>query len=682
MKTALKYLLLLLFQLEACFALARNPKDSTVKAGSGNFVLTCVPKENPSQVKIKWYSKELMYREGVIIYRKEAQESTWQKLRATPLRKGEYVPTAEELKQDKELKQYIDLVNSVQNLEGVGMLGAYVKSFKSDAFSRYLGIEYVDESAAPGKTVHYRVCALVAGAEQELAVSEPVLSGKVTELMPPMEIKLEARYKKAAISWLPETSRYYGVNIYRSDDSTGSARTRLNKDPIIISKTKDKSGAYNYPDQFYSDEKLKENTSYYYTFEAIDFFGNLSALSEPIKIFIKDQDAPLPPYFAEKTARNKRVTLRWRKPSFEEDFVGFNIYRARGSQKEYTLVNASPLTKADSVYTDSVSRYGLYRYVIASIDKSGNEGATEEIPVETIDEIPPAVPKDLVIASDTGRITLSWEANREPDLWGYMVYQAINKNVRNDMYVLITPNPITTNSFRQTLAKNSKNKFLYKVLAVDSTYNKSDLSEFAVTTLPDVVGPADPFIHNSYVDKDKNIVIEFFRNTELDLKGYHLYRTYKDEEEEKTEQVNAKLIDRTSMRYIDRSFDNYGPVSYYLVALDSSNNVSKHSNTVRLNIRKEEASVNYEFKSFRCKELKLPNSWQLKWKLENAEDLFYVVYVRHEGDENFEPQTKNLSDDKCVLNLKRQTRAYVQVRAYTAKGLAAKSEIKLLENKK
>jgi hypothetical protein len=220
------------------------------------------------------------------------------------------------------------------------------------------------------------------------------------------------------------------------------------------------------------------------------------------------------------------------------------------------------------------------------------------------------------------------------------------------------------------------------VLAVDSAYNKSDLSEFAVTTLPDVVGPAEPFINNSYIDKDKNIVIEFFRNTELDLMGYHLYRVYKDDEEEKTEQVNARLIDKTSMRYIDRSFDRYGPVQYYLVALDSTNNVSKRSNIARLNIKKEEALTSYEFKSFNSKDLKLPNSWQLKWKMENSDGIFYVVYVRHEGDENFEPQTKNLSDTKCVISLKSKARAYAQVRAYNTKGLVAKSEIKLLENKK
>ena len=281
---------------------------------------------------------------------------------------------------------------------------------------------------------------------------------------------------------------------------------------------------YSYPEQFYIDEQLKEDTAYYYSFKTIDFFGEESEFSTPIKVFIKDMNAPLPPILTERKAKHKSVTLKWHKDTFEKDFVGFNIYRATRSDKNYTQVNKTLLLKTDSLFTDSVTRYGLFRYVIASIDRSGNEGVTEDISIETIDEIPPAIPKGLMIKSDTGKITLTWEPNNETDLWGYMVYQAINKNVRNDMYVLITPQPLKGNSFKQELAKNSKNKFLYKVLAMDSSYNKSELSNFAVTTLPDVTPPGDPFITNCSLNADKNIVIEFFKNTELDLMGYHLYR--------------------------------------------------------------------------------------------------------------------------------------------------------------
>lgn len=665
-----KYYILFIFIINFCF----------IGEAQDKFVLTSINKSNVNQVKIKWYSKAFIYPEGINIYKKESAEIIWTKLNTSPIKKDGYKPNAEELKQDKELKDYIQLINSISKLEGVPMLGAYVKSFKSEAFSKYLGIEYIDNTSAPGITVQYKVCVLNNGIETELGISNPTITGAPTEILPPKNIDIAAKNKKAVIKWLPETSRYYGVNIYRMFDSTGSDRIKINKDPIIVSKTKNKSGNYDYPEQFFIEEKLKEDTVYYFSFKVLDFFGEESEYSIPLKVFIKDLNAPLPPTFTGKQIKQKSVTLKWHKTDFEKDFTGYNIYKAHRSEKNYTRVNTKLLTQADSSFTDNVNKYGPYRYVIASIDRSGNEGVTNEIAIETIDEEPPHAPKGLTIIADTGKIVLSWQKNAEMDLWGYMVFQTINKNTSNDSYVLITPEPLRTNQFKQELAKNSKNKFLYKVLAIDSSYNKSTLSEFAVITLPDVVAPSEPFINNCYLDDKKNIVIEFFKNTELDLKGYDFYRIYKQGDAEITEKVNSKIIDNASSSFIDREFSDFGSLKYYMTATDSTNNVSKKSNIVKLNIRKGEDIVKHEIKSFDTKPIKDTDSWKLKWDINKEEDVFYVVYTKYEGDENFEPQTENLTETKYVLNLKSSAKVFVQVRAYTTKGLAAKSEIKLLEN--
>jgi len=141
--------------------------------------------------------------------------------------------------------------------------------------------------------------------------------------------------------------------------------------------------------------------------------------------------------------------------------------------------------------------------------------------------------------------------------------------------------------------------------------------------------------------------------------------------------VNVKPIDRSAFRFIDRDFEGYGTVNYYLVALDSSGNTSRPSNTVKLNVKKEEDVIAHAFRSFDTKALKPGNNWQLKWKMNTDEPVFFVVYTREDGNANFEPQTKNLEQKKCTIRTK--GKAYVQVRAYTAKGLVAKSDIKLLE---
>ncbi len=657
-----------------CISLTLNAQD--------NFVLTSIHKTNTNAVRVKWYGKSFLYPEGVNLYRKEADENNWSKLNSTPIKKGDYSPNQTELKQDKELSVYIDMVNSVSKLEGISLLATYVYSFKSEPFSKYIGIEYIDNSLNSGKSVQYKVTVLKNGSEQELAISNIVTTGAATVVEPPQQIDIIAKNKKATIKWLPETSRYYGVDIYRLADSTIQSAKKITKDPIIISKTKNKAGVLGYPEQFFIDEKLKEDTAYYYSFKSIDFFGDESNYSKPIRVFIKDVNAPEAPLYLDKTVIKKNVTLKWRKTNFEKDFIGYDIYRAFNNEKEYTKANKMLLLKTDSIFTDSLIKNGTYRYVIAAIDRSANEGVTLEIPLEIVDVEPPATPIGLVIKSDTGKIALTWQANTEPDLWGYMVYQNIKKDSKDDNYVLITPEPLRTNEFKQNLAKNSKNKFLYKVLAIDSSYNKSKLSNFAVTTLPDVTPPEPPFIKDVYLNDKKNIVVEFFKNTELDLKGYDLYRMFTEDNIEQTEKVNANYIEKSLFRYIDRDFDNYGLVKYYLVAIDSTNNESKKSNIVKINIHKPEEKIVYEFTDFSVKTTKLPNTWKLKWKLNNSDEVFYMIYTKTESDDNFEPQTKNLTETKYVLNLKSNKKTTIQIRAYNKKGLLAKSEVKFLEEEK
>jgi uncharacterized protein len=644
-----------------------------------NSVLTSINKSTPGVIKIKWYSKKLVYPEGVNIYQKESGSSTWKKINANPVKKGDYKPTSEELQKDPELKSYMDMVNSVVKLEGVAMLGAFVKTFKSDAFSRYIGIAYMDNTVAAGKSVQYKICLLKGGIETELGVSAPVIAGTPTIVLPPQNIVIVPKNKKTEIKWMPETSRYYGVNIYRMFDSTGKDRLKVNKDPIIVSKTKNKKGTYEYPEQFYIEEKLKEDTVYYYSFKAIDFFGEESDYCAPINVFIKDLNAPIAPIRVKREVKQKTIRFSWRKADFEKDFIGYRIYKAKGSSMDFTQVTTKLLAKTDTQFVETGIKNGSYRYVIAAIDQSGNEGVTEEIPADIIDEEPPSVPQELSISADTGKIVLTWKKSPEPDVWGYMVYQTVNKNTRDGDYVLITPQPVPQNEFRQELAKNSKNKFLYKVLAIDSSYNKSQLSDFAVTTLPDVVAPSAPFIVNAALDEKRHIRIEFFKNPELDLKGYELFRVYKDKDVEQTEKVNGDIIAAASTQYTDRAFEKEGVVGYYLIAIDSTNNRSQKSNLVRLNVKREDDVKKYEIKRFEVKQVKKTNQWKLNWEINEKENVFYVVYAKQEGDENFEPMTQNLTESNVVMAPKSKTKLLVQVRAYNSKGLLTKSEIKQLQ---
>ena len=70
--------------------------------------------------------------------------------------------------------------------------------------------------------------------------------------------------------------------------------------------------------------------------------------------------------------------------------------------------------------------YGNYELRAVATDKTGNVDADPEIiTIIYKDMTPPAVPLGLTALVDGGKITLTWQANTEDDLAGYILSQLI-----------------------------------------------------------------------------------------------------------------------------------------------------------------------------------------------------------------------------------------------------------------
>ncbi len=109
------------------------------------------------------------------------------------------------------------------------------------------------------------------------------------------------------------------------------------------------------------------------------------------------------------------------------------------------------------------------------------------VTVETRDEFPPAVPKDLAAAADSGShaIDLSWTADSEPDLAGYIVYRHIVRSdgITTDLLQRVSgPAPLTAPAFHDTQVQPGM-KYAYSVAAVDQSGNESGRSVETQETL-------------------------------------------------------------------------------------------------------------------------------------------------------------------------------------------------------
>ena len=641
---------------------------------SQNTVLCRMSPDDNKVIQVKWYSQQVINVDGFNVYRQEVGSLDWEKLNKVPIKHKDYKISDEELKRDTELKAYMDLAASPSNMKDIALLATLIKSFKSDVLCKYLGIRFDDASFEQGKKYFYKINFISKEMETELGVSKEILATDYQAIEPPKNILSKKGNKKVSFTWEPESDRFFGVNIYRKTNDTGSFY-KITKDPILLSKTKNSKGEDSYGEEFYVDGKLKPHTNYYYQFEALDFFGSPSTLSKQILITLKDHDPPKSPDSLYYGLDGKKVFVKWKKKIKEDDLLGFNIYRTNKNDTDFVKVNKETIPLVDTMFLDQVTRFGSYMYAVSCIDKDSNETVSNPFHIKVYDNEPPKKPENLTIQADSGKLVLRWNENKEEDLNGYLIYRTINKN-EEDTYVKMTPTPIKENIYTDALPKNIKNKFLYKVVAVDLSLNRSPYSEFAIARMPDVTAPNVPFLKSIYANEKKQVLVEWLSNAEPDLAGYNIYRKNLSDSSASFKKLNVKLIDGKSFRYTDRYVAEETVYEYYLEAVDSSANCSKNSNHNKFKLRGSEDKAEIKISQFEVNYNVKRKHVVLTWKLKNEESLKgSVVYKLKSGENVLSPISGSLLEGSLLDSDVTSGSEYVyQLRVYNQRGDAYRSE--------
>ena len=172
---------------------------------------------------------------------------------------------------------------------------------------------------------------------------------------------------------------------------------------------------------------------------------------------------PAQPAAPTATATETSIVLTWTAPPATPPGIAYNIYKAGSADP----INGAPV--AEPKYERAGVTFGTEEcFTLRAVQKLGaislESNSSPPVCLTPRDTFPPAAPKGLSIVAGTGTMNLGWDANKEPDLAGYLILRG---EAPGDTLQPLTPAPITATSYEDKTVKPGV-RYVYAVVAVDN----------------------------------------------------------------------------------------------------------------------------------------------------------------------------------------------------------------------
>jgi fibronectin type 3 domain-containing protein len=207
---------------------------------------------------------------------------------------------------------------------------------------------------------------------------------------------------------------------------------------------------------------------------------------------------PLPPKGVTATAgpKSSQITARWNK-STESDLAYYRIYRGTSSKNYDIYYNGISKDWYEGAIIPNLVNGITYYIAITAVNTGGIEsGYSNEVtatPRQMGDSEHPTVPANLIISDrGTGKeLDLSWAVSTDNvAISHYLLYRCTNSSsVSENNYDPGFPVGTVSNSYSDYDLKEV-NTYYYKVLAVDTSDNRSNLSSLVYGLPTDRVAPS------------------------------------------------------------------------------------------------------------------------------------------------------------------------------------------------
>jgi hypothetical protein len=174
---------------------------------------------------------------------------------------------------------------------------------------------------------------------------------------------------------------------------------------------------------------------------------------------------PPPPGAVDVTFTEALFLITWVPPVMEGNgSLAFNVYRAPADR---IALNQAPLTAA--AFELGPVRFGEEQCFVVRSVRTVQTVMLESAPSDGAcatprDVFAPAAPRGLQAVAGPDGISLSWNANAEADLAGYVVLRG---EAPGDTLQPLTPGPIAETNYRDTTAQSGV-RYVYALVAVDT----------------------------------------------------------------------------------------------------------------------------------------------------------------------------------------------------------------------
>jgi pectin methylesterase-like acyl-CoA thioesterase len=455
---------------------------------------------------------------------------------------------------------------SASDLAGYRVYRSATKTVTADAASRVAtttSLTATDAAIASGSTGYYAVTAYDKTGNESKPSSVKQIQAKDTSAPDsPSSPKATASASGVALDWADSDEiDLRGYVVARSTSSSGTYTT-LTASPVTTSA--------------FTDAQAPGGVSSYYRITAVDLTGNSSsAATTSAKRPAGAPTAPAAPgSLTAKPGSTGAVALSWSASTGATSYV---VARGTSAAGPFTRVNGSTLTATS--YTDVPPAGATAFYQVTAVNAVGSSAAATASVAIPVDKTAPKTPSSpqAAIVANAGGMTVSWKANTEADLAGYIVFKRGSDDVYRQYLPAAGTPAYTTTRFTDPAATEGTTTY-YRIRAVDNAGNIS--AYVAVTGNNPNVAPAAPSSLTVKASPTAGLDLAWAAPKDTDVAGYTVSRSTTGNGVFALVATVDTATAGTPPRFSDTSAPQGVPVFYRVTARDRVGNVSKVSSTV------------------------------------------------------------------------------------------------------